>query len=446
MIFWRLFFGWLIQIGPFALLCIQPFAGQLRFPLRKTVAVMLILFAGLAAAFALTGCALHRASSSDPWLFVKVNMAFFVSLIFCFLWYLYAVTASWPKKLFVFSYVLSGAFIITSISNAIATRLHMGRSDGLPYLGCAPLILLLAAAAFLPVLFFVLKRHYQIMADSFTNRESIYISTLSIVLCVALSSGLICFGYLNLYEPMNLLLYIALLISIFAMHGICFKLLDITHEKMSAQRKYDELHCQLSLQVEQYRRISNNMEATRRMRHDLKHHMITIQGFLQGGNVKEAEQYLDHYLLVTKELEIPKLCDNAVVNTVADYYRMLSAEQDICFSARIAIPADLAVQDIDLSVPIGNLLENAFDAALLVEGEARFIRFNMACFRKMLAVTVDNGFNGTVKMEAGRYLSTKDQHSGFGLASVEAIAEKYSGGVEFTHEAEVFHSSVMLGI
>lgn len=427
MIFWRLFFGWLIQIGPFALLCIQPFAGQLRFPLRKTGAVMLILFAGLAAAFALTGCALHRASASDPWLFVKVNMAFFVSLIFCFLWYLYAVTASWPKKLFVFSYVLSGAFIITSISNAIATRLHMGRSDGLPYLGCAPLILLLAAAVFLPVLFFVLKRHYQIMADSFTNRESIYISTLSIVLCVALSSGLICFGYLNLYEPMNLLLYIALLISIFAMNGICFKLLDITHEKMSAQRKYDELHCQLSLQVEQYRRISNNMEATRRMRHDLKHHMITIQGFLQGGNVKEAEQYLDHYLLVTKELEIPKLCDNAVVNT-------------------IAIPADLAVQDIDLSVLIGNLLENAFDAALLVEGEARFIRFNMACFGKMLAVTVDNGFNGTVKMEAGRYLSTKDQHSGFGLASVEAIAEKYSGGVEFTHEAEVFHSSVMLGI
>ena len=422
MIFWRLFFGWLIQIGPFALLCIQPFAGQLRFPLRKTGAVMMILFAGLAAAFALTGCALHRASASDPWLFVKVNMAFFVSLIFCFLWYLYAVTASWPKKLFVFSYVLSGAFIITSISNAIATRLHMGRSDGLPYLGCTPLILLLAAAVFLPVLFFVLKRHYQIMADSFTNRESIYISTLSIVLCVALSSGLICFGYLNLYEPMNLLLYIALLISIFAMNGICFKLLDITHEKMSAQRKYDELHCQLSLQVEQYRRISNNMEATRRMRHDLKHHMITIQGFL------------------------PKLCDNAVVNTVADYYRMLSAEQDICFSARIAIPADLAVQDIDLSVLIGNLLENAFDAALLVEGEARFIRFNMACFGKMLAVTVDNGFNGTVKMEAGRYLSTKDQHSGFGLASVEAIAEKYSGGVEFTHEAEVFHSSVMLGI
>ena len=340
---------------------------------------------------------------------------------------MYAVTASWPKKLFVFSYVLSGAFIITSVSNAIATRLYWGRIDGLPYLGCAPLILLLAAAAFLPVLFFVLKRHYPIMADSFTNRESIYISTLSIVLCVALSSGLICFGYLNLYEPMNLLLYIALLISIFAMHGICFKLLDITHEKMSAQRKYDELHCQLSLQVEQYRRISNNMEATRRMRHDLKHHMITIQGFLQGGNVKEAEQYLDHYLLVTKELEIPKLCDNAVVNT-------------------IAIPADLAVQDIDLSVLIGNLLENAFDAALLVEGEARFIRFNMACFGKMLAVTVDNGFNGTVKMEAGRYLSTKDQHSGFGLASVEAIAEKYSGGVEFTHEAEVFHSSVMLGI
>lgn len=76
MIFWRLFFGWVIQIGPFALLCFQPFAGQLRFLLRKPQAVTLILFAGLAAAFALTGCALHRASASDPWLFVKVNIVF----------------------------------------------------------------------------------------------------------------------------------------------------------------------------------------------------------------------------------------------------------------------------------------------------------------------------------------------------------------------------------
>lgn len=444
MIFLRLFLGWMIQISPFAFLCIQPFTGHLRFPARKTMAVTVTLFAGLAAAFALAGCALYDTSSSNLRLSAAVNIVFMTTLIFCFLWYLYAVNASWPNKLFVFSYAMTGAFIITSISNMILIKLYSGRTDGLPYQGYTPLLLLLLTAVFLPIPFLILKRHYQIVKGGFTSKENIYLSALSIILCAAVSSGLLCLGYNNLYDPTTLFLYTALLISIFTMNGICFKILDIAYEKMNAQRKYDAVQRQLSLQAEQYRRLSNNMEATRRMSHDLRHHMITLQGFLQSGKIKQAEQYLDHYLLTTKEHEVTRLCDNAIVNAVVDYYRMLAEEQGVRFSACIAIPVDPAIQDVDLSVLIGNLLENAVDAVLLVNGDTRFICFNMICSGKMLVVAVDNGFNGTVKMEAGRYLSTKNQHSGFGLSSVEAIAEKYSGGVEFTHEADVFHSSVML--
>ena len=64
----------------------------------------------------------------------------------------------------------------------------------------------------------------------------------------------------------------------------------------------------------------------------------------------------------------------------------------------------------------------------------------------MLAITVDNSFSGTVRMSDGKYLSTKKSHTGYGLESMEAIAEKYSGGVEFTHEGRVFHSSVMMAM
>ena len=74
----------------------------------------------------------------------------------------------------------------------------------------------------------------------------------------------------------------------------------------------------------------------------------------------------------------------------------------------------------------------------------RFIRFHMLCSGNMLAITVDNSFHGDVKMDGAQYLSSKANHSGLGLHNIEIIANKYEGGVEFTHDSQVFHSSVML--
>ena len=64
----------------------------------------------------------------------------------------------------------------------------------------------------------------------------------------------------------------------------------------------------------------------------------------------------------------------------------------------------------------------------------------------MLAITVDNSFYEDVKKRDGQYISNKPNHTGLGLSNIQMIADKYEGGVEFTHDLHVFHSSVMLAI
>ncbi len=429
---------------PFSFLCFQPFVKQYRFSTQKMIVITTGLGLWLAAAFALTGSVLHGLLPHNHQLFSAVNFVFLITLIPCFLWYLYAVQTSWPKKLFVFSYALTGAFLITSINNTIITRIYLGANDGLPYQGYTPLVLFLLTSAFLPILSLLLQRHYNIMQDGFTYKETIYLSALSLGLFAFLFVGLTCLGYSNLYQPMTLFLYFALLVSVFIIIGICFKILDMAHEKLSAQQKYNEVQHQLLIQEEQYRRISDNMEMVQHMRHDLRHHMVTLQSFLENGKVQNAKDYLNHFLTTAKEFTVPSLCDNDVVNTVVGHYQSLAEEQEIRFSVRISIPKELGISNIDLSVLLGNLLENAIDAVLSVDEADRNICFNMICSGKMLVIAVDNSFDGNVKQDGSRYLSTKKQHSGFGLQSVEMIAEKYSGGVEFTHDVNVFHSSVML--
>ena len=433
-----------MQVGPFTLLCFQPFVKQCRFSVKKTVGITVGLCLWLAAVFALAGCTLHGKLPANMQLFIKVNVVFLITLVPCFFWYLYAIKVPWPKKLFVFSYAFMGAFLINSVNNGIITKLYLGRSDGLPYQGYTLLVLSLLTAVFLPILSMLLKKHYNIMWDSFTDKESIYLSILIFGLFTLLFLGMVLYGYSSLYHPVTLFLYSVLILSVFVIIGTFFRVLNMAHEKLEAQQKYDEVRHQFLIQEEQYRRISESVEMTRRMRHDFRHHMVTLHGFLENGKIQHAKDYLNHFLLIEKSFSVPNLCDNDVVNTVVGHYQSLAEEQEIRFSVRISVPKELEIPNVELSVLLGNLLENAIDAVLSVDKDDRYICFNMIRSGKMLAITVDNSFNGTVKLDGAHYLSTKKQHSGFGLKSIEMIAEKYSGGVEFTHEGNVFHSSVML--
>lgn len=120
-------------------------------------------------------------------------------------------------------------------------------------------------------------------------------------------------------------------------------------------------------------------------------------------------------------------------------------DKKIIFTVRINLPSKLTVSDFDISVLLGNLLENAIEAASHASEAERLILLNIISSGKMLAITVDNGFDGHVNLDGDKYLSTKKRHTGIGLKSITNIAEKYNGGVQFSHEETIFHASVMLG-
>lgn len=169
-----------------------------------------------------------------------------------------------------------------------------------------------------------------------------------------------------------------------------------------------------------------------------------LQGLWESGETAKARDYLTRYLDDAGSLQIKTFCSNPIINMLASHYSSLAAERGITLTAHISVPDVLSVQDTDLSVLIGNLLENALDAADRAPEEHRSIELNMLCRGKMIVITVDNGFDGIAREEGSRYLSTKPDHHGLGLQILTEIAEKYGGGAEFTHDDLTFHSSIML--
>lgn len=55
-----------------------------------------------------------------------------------------------------------------------------------------------------------------------------------------------------------------------------------------------------------------------------------------------------------------------------------------------------------------------------------------------------NSFNGKVKSDGDKYLSTHRGGSGIGLGSITSATERYGGTVSFQHDGEEFVSDVVI--
>ena len=99
------------------------------------------------------------------------------------------------------------------------------------------------------------------------------------------------------------------------------------------------------------------------------------------------------------------------------------------FLSELSIPMEMPFRGADISLIIGNLLENAVEGADKAEGK-KYIRFIMKYDRNNLLITVENSYKGKlIKGKGGELRTTKADASnhGIGLQSVRRAAEKYKG-------------------
>ena len=442
----RFFLGLLIQIAPFAVLCAFPFVRYFRYSRRKTILITAALILSFTLIYAFAATYISSLGLTNLQRSRISNSIALCGLIPCFFWYLYAIKTDWQKKVFVISFSLTSALFTASICSYISNHLP-GTVEWPLYTGYSLVVEPIVHAIVIPTLCLFLKHFYMPVENGMNAKENDYLGFLSLFLFLLLAGvfSYVSFAYLTM-QPLAFLLFVTLFLIVFILYSVVFKMYSLAHEKQLANEKYMQTIYQMDIRDEQYRRIHERLEHSYKLRHDLRHHLLIVQGFLEHGETDKMREYLAQYLEQADSFQIAKVSDNPIVNMLVCHYDHIARENDITFVPQINIPDTLSIQNTDLSVLLGNLLENATEAARNALKENRSINLKMLCSKKMLMITVDNGFNGTIKQNGEQYLSTKQDHRGLGLKSISEIAQKYDGKAEFTHEAMVFHSSVLLGL
>lgn len=178
-------------------------------------------------------------------------------------------------------------------------------------------------------------------------------------------------------------------------------------------------------------------------KHDFHHHLQTLKGQLEAGEVDRALAYIEQLddqlmnvdtLLKTGNVSLDAILSAKIAQAKAD---------NITVTVKANVPDSLTISDVELSIIVGNLLDNAIEACCNVDSD-RFIRIYISMKGKMLYFSMLNSSGEKQKKTGSLFATHKDGVHGFGLRRAEAILEEHGGWVKYNSEDGAFTSEFLV--
>lgn len=219
----------------------------------------------------------------------------------------------------------------------------------------------------------------------------------------------------------------------------------IGRESACNLRLMEENHV-LTLESRRYEELQTYMEKTRTLRHDFRQHLHVIAGLSEAGRIEELQDYLKQYAGELTE-ERTSLCANAAVDAIAGYYDAAARREQIPVVWRLELPQKLPLAEADLCMMLGNLMENAIRAcAALPQQERRVEVICRMLSPGMLGLIVENSYDGVLRRQGAKLLSTAHDGSGAGLMSVQTTVRRYGGEMTLETEHKIFRVNILLNL
>ena len=181
------------------------------------------------------------------------------------------------------------------------------------------------------------------------------------------------------------------------------------------------------------------------LRHDMRHHLMMIESFLQANQPEQASAYI-HQTEQTISAVLPKrFCKNEPVNLICAYYANKAEQQNIQFTATVQLPEVVPFPDTELCAILSNGLENAINALTTSTNKDPYIYLYCTIQQNRLLIEIQNPYSGTCTMRNGIPTSNQPGH-GYGCRSIQAITETHHGICSFQTDNQLFILRIALPV
>lgn len=229
-------------------------------------------------------------------------------------------------------------------------------------------------------------------------------------------------------------------IEVFILSLLCFFIclsLLLGMNRLIGYITTDRIH---KMEISRYQTMLMQYKNQVNVRHDMKNHLISMAALAERGEWEKLREYLskvyDAGTLGEEEIET----GNNTVNAIVNIKRQAAEKSGIKFDCEINISKPLSINDYDLCVIWGNILDNALAAANMAT-EEKYVYVQAEIVKRNLIINVKNGTQKNILPQ-----EFEIQCFGTGLMNVRKIVEKENGIMSIETREDTFEISIMLPI
>lgn len=220
-----------------------------------------------------------------------------------------------------------------------------------------------------------------------------------------------------------------------------FFILNKQEELYEEKVELEQTKAMLALEKAHYSELFAAQEELKQFRHDSKNFYTSLMALLRENGAESATQ------LIRNNFHLNSMSDsvcsgNAALDAVISSKIAFAKTQGVEISPYIRTASPIRIDDIDIGILVGNALDNAVEASSTQEN--KIVCLSVITSGEMLSIEVKNPVSSD--FEIGRMKTTKTDaaNHGYGLKSIDAIAEKYSGTLSIKAENGEFVLSVII--
>lgn len=200
------------------------------------------------------------------------------------------------------------------------------------------------------------------------------------------------------------------------------------------EKELEVINMRREMEAEHYRRMDAMHEQYDVVLHDMRHVMRTIAALAEEGDCRAISHLIDKMGMTLGNIEQTMICSNKMLNALLVERKGYADDSGIVLKTEIKEPLYFDnIDEMDLIVLIGNLLDNAIEAEKSSKKrEGILCSIWMAREGSYVIIQIENSYeesriNRKSRIKADEQIGNKH---GIGLGSVREIVRKYGGIME----------------
>mgnify|MGYP004562312529 CR=1 FL=1 len=222
--------------------------------------------------------------------------------------------------------------------------------------------------------------------------------------------------------------------------------------KLSIHYEMGQKHQQelLELQLQHFERYKEAQEETRRFRHDMINHLITVQMLQQEEKYDEANAYVDELLGRVSVLSPKVVTGSDLLDCIVTSKIEIMEQDHILYEIDGVLDQGLKMSPVDICAVFSNALDNAIEALQKVDKERRFY-MRLKRTNTYYMITMQNTIVHTDDpksiLQKNRFTTKKNKElHGYGMQNMRKTIEKYGGEITAEIEDGEFILTILLPI